>query len=247
MYANDALEIAKVGRGERVLDVAAGPGSLSIAAAKGGAQVVATDFSGVMVEQIQARVAREGVKGVEAQVMDGQALQLPDASFDAAFRMFGLMMFPDRAAGFREMNRVLKPQGRAVVAVWDKPPHNEWMGIFQEAVRKAMPDTPPPPPPVFMELADRERLAGEMRGGGFAQVEVKSVSHTLDVGAPVALWGVLMETNPAMPGMVARIGPEKAAAVREALVEAAQAKMEREGAPTVRLTADALMAVGRRP
>jgi ubiquinone/menaquinone biosynthesis C-methylase UbiE len=100
-----------------VLDVTAGAGALVRCAAEADAQVLATDFSRSMVACIGAM----GLPGVEARMMDGQALDLPDGSFDAAFSMFGVMLFPDWRRGLAEMARVLKPGGIAYIGTWENP------------------------------------------------------------------------------------------------------------------------------
>ena len=98
-----------------VADIAAGPGTLRLIAAAGGATVSAVDLSSQMVAQFRARIAAANLDtAVDVRVGDGQQLPFETAAFDAAFSMFGLMFFPDRAAGLREMKRVLKPGGRAV-------------------------------------------------------------------------------------------------------------------------------------
>jgi ubiquinone/menaquinone biosynthesis C-methylase UbiE len=99
LYAEDALRLAGVGPGTRVLDVAAGSGALSLRAARLGAEVLATDFAPGMVEVVRARFAEEGHDSCSAAVMDGQALELADDSFDAALSMFGVIFFPDIARG----------------------------------------------------------------------------------------------------------------------------------------------------
>src|SRR5512134_994675 len=88
-YAAVALARVDLGPHSRVLDVAAGTGALALMAARTGAQVLATDFSPAMI----GCVAAAGLPNVEARVMDGQALDLPDAHFDAVFSIFGVIMF----------------------------------------------------------------------------------------------------------------------------------------------------------
>lgn len=247
-YAKDALRIVPAGAGKRVVDVATGPGTLALAAARGGARVVATDFSPVMVEQVQARARAEGLEAsVEARVMDGQALDLPEGAFDAGYSMFGLMVFPSRAAGFSELHRVLKGGGRALVACWDRPPRNAWLAVFRQALGRALPDAPEPSPPPFMELADPERLAGEMEAAGFEDVEVARVDHTLDFGPPERLWEAFMETNPAMPGMLAQLGGEGGRALKEALTQVGRERVAAGGGATVRLPTGALLGSGTKP
>src|SRR3546814_11352329 len=80
-YAEAALARVTLTSDSRVLDVAAGTGALALLAARTGAQVLATDFSPGMI----ARIAASNLPNVEARVMDGQALALEDASFDAVF------------------------------------------------------------------------------------------------------------------------------------------------------------------
>src|SRR5436190_855542 len=100
-YVRDALRLAAPPPGSRVVDVACGPGTLSFIAAQAGHPVDALDFSPQMIEKLEARKRATGA-AITAVVGDGQALPYADATFGAAFSMFGLMFFPDRAAGFRE-------------------------------------------------------------------------------------------------------------------------------------------------
>ena len=76
--ANEALRLVGLAPGERFLDVAAGPGGLSLPAARLGAQVLATDWSPAMIERFEARVREEGLSKAEGRVMDCHALDLPD-------------------------------------------------------------------------------------------------------------------------------------------------------------------------
>src|SRR5262245_7747216 len=117
-FADAALDLAAPLEGRRVLDVACGPGTLALRAARLAEEVTALDFSAGMVRQLEAKAAAEGASNLRALQGDGQALPFPDERFDAAFSLFGLMFFPDRARGFAELRRVLVPGGRAVVSSW---------------------------------------------------------------------------------------------------------------------------------
>src|SRR6185436_8525892 len=117
-YAEDALRLAGVADGARVLDVACGPGTLAMLAARRGARVDALDFAAGMIDQLRSAIARDSIEGVTARIGDGQALPFDGGTYDAAFSMFGLMFFPDRARGFAELRRCLKDGGVAVVSSW---------------------------------------------------------------------------------------------------------------------------------
>ncbi len=113
-YAERAWAEAALPVTATVLDIAAGTGALALVAARAGARVTATDFSPGMVESVLSH----GLPNLCAKVMDGQALDFPDASFDAAFSMFGIMLFPDWRKGLAEMARVVRPGGLGSVGTW---------------------------------------------------------------------------------------------------------------------------------
>lgn len=188
-YALDAVRLVGVGPGQRVLDIAAGTGAVALAAAEAGADVVATDFSPGMAGQLAKKAQERGLSNVQVEVMNGQDLSVEDDSFDAAFSSFGLMMFPDRAAGFREMCRALKPGGRGAVVVWGPP---DKLGFFQwmiGALQRAVPDLPPPErSPSWLEVTDRDVLRNEMLAA-FSRVNVYTVGHVWTISSPEWLAG----------------------------------------------------------
>ena len=105
-----AIELANIPASARVIDVATGPGTVALALAPRVREVCALDFSSGMIEQLERESARRGLTNVRAVVGDGQSLPYADGAFSAGFSMFGLMFFPDRARGYRELARVLAPR-----------------------------------------------------------------------------------------------------------------------------------------
>jgi ubiquinone/menaquinone biosynthesis C-methylase UbiE len=97
------LQMAEVGSGMRVLDIAAGAGdqTLDIAQRVGPTgYVLATDLSPAILEFAMGNARRAGFGNVETQVADGENLRVAEASFDAAICRLGLMFFPDPARGY---------------------------------------------------------------------------------------------------------------------------------------------------
>ncbi|HEX2225053.1 MAG TPA: methyltransferase domain-containing protein [Thermoanaerobaculia bacterium] len=108
-----SLELLDLRPGERVLIVGAGTGA-DLPDLPDGLEVLATDLTPAML----ARARERAKPGVELRVMDGQRLDLPDASFDAVILHLILAVIPDPVACLREASRVLRPGGR--IAVFDK-------------------------------------------------------------------------------------------------------------------------------
>lgn len=102
---------------DRVLDVAAGNGNASLAAARHFADVTSTDYVPELLEQARRRAEVDSLS-MEFQVADAEALPFPDASFDVVLSTFGVMFAPDQHAAAREMLRVLKPGGKIGLANW---------------------------------------------------------------------------------------------------------------------------------
>jgi SAM-dependent methyltransferase len=110
-------EAADIRAGERVLDVAAGNGNATLAAARRFAEVTSTDYVPALLARGRARAAAEGLQ-VSFQVADAEGLPFEDGSFDAALSTFGAMFTPDHARPAREMLRVVRPGGRIGLANW---------------------------------------------------------------------------------------------------------------------------------
>jgi ubiquinone/menaquinone biosynthesis C-methylase UbiE len=110
-------EAADVRAGETVLDVAAGNGNASLAAARRHAKVTSTDYVQSLLEKGRARAQAEEL-AMHFQLADAEALPFADASFDVVLSTFGVMFTPDHHRAASEMLRVLRPGGRIAMANW---------------------------------------------------------------------------------------------------------------------------------
>ena len=117
IVGENLAEAADVRAGERVLDVAAGNGNATLAAARRFAQVVSTDYAPSLLDKGRARAQAEGL-AVEFQTADVEDLPFDDAVFDVTLSTFGSMFAPDHERTAREMLRVTRPGGRIGLASW---------------------------------------------------------------------------------------------------------------------------------
>ena len=195
---NEGLCRAGLRAGMRFLDVAAGSGALSIPAARLGAQVLATDQSPVMLELLRERASWEGLH-IETRVMDGQALDLDDNSFDMAGSQFGVMLFPDMPKGICEMVRVVKPGGLVLMNVYGDPHKIEFFGFFVGAIQTVRPEfngPPMDPPPLPFQLQDPERLRKEFTAVRLKDIKVETITETTEFRTGQELWDWLVWSNP---------------------------------------------------
>lgn len=117
IVGENLAEAADVRSGEKVLDVAAGSGNATLAAARRFAHVTSTDHVPSLLDKGRERARAEALP-VTFSVADAEALPFADASFDVVLSTFGVMYAPDQAQAARELKRVLKPGGRIGLANW---------------------------------------------------------------------------------------------------------------------------------
>lgn len=140
------LEMAAIGQGHHVLDVAAGAGEQSITAAKKighSGYILATDISPNILAFAQKMAEEAGIKNMETRVMDGESLTVPDEIFDAVISRVGLIYFPDQQKALQEMFRVLKPGGKVAAIVYSTPEKNKFFSIPVSIIRNRA-KLPPP-------------------------------------------------------------------------------------------------------
>jgi SAM-dependent methyltransferase len=126
---------------ERVLEVAAGTGVVTrFLSHRLDADITATDLNQPMVDRAAAIGTYRPVSWRAADVM---ALPFEDASFDVVVCQFGVMFFPDRAAAYREIGRVLRPGGTFLFNTWDRIEANEFADAVTDAVATVFPDDSP--------------------------------------------------------------------------------------------------------
>ncbi len=238
-YAEEALRTLRVGPEDRVLDVATGPGTLAFAAAKLAKQVNAIDFSPGMIAELEARAAREGVQNVTATVMDAQELIFPDASFDAAFCLFGCFFFPDRPKAFGELRRVLRPGGRALIATWAPIERRPIMKLAFDAMAEALPQLPRP---AKGDLQAPEECVRELTDAGFSDVATHAFTASVHFESAERYLETIVRSAAPFALMKKRLDE---AAWNSTLARLLDALSPRFPAGGLELSAEALITIGK--
>jgi SAM-dependent methyltransferase len=144
--------------GERVLDVAAGNGNASLAAARRFCQVTASDYVPELLEKARRRAEADGLP-LTCEVADAENLPYADGSFDVVLSVFGVMFTPDQPRAAKQLVRVVKKGGRIALASWTPE------GFLGELFRTLGSFVPPPPgltpPPAWGSEARLQELFGK--------------------------------------------------------------------------------------
>jgi ubiquinone/menaquinone biosynthesis C-methylase UbiE len=218
--ATEALARVGLRAGERFLDVAAGPGGLTLPAARIGAHAVATDWSPTMIERFEARVREEGLQNTEGRVMDVHALEFEDDSFDVTGSQFGVMLVPDQPLALREMVRVTRPGGRVLVIAYGSPDKFEALQVFIGALQAVAPDfpgLPDDPPPLEFQLSDPDEFAARLTAAGLREVRVEATSERLRFDSGDEMWNWIYYSNPIGEMVVGDLAEEQRSTIRQVL------------------------------
>jgi SAM-dependent methyltransferase len=183
IVGEELCEALDLRAGQRVLDVAAGNGNVSLAAARRFCEVTSTDYVPTLLTAGKARAAADGLP-ITFQEADAEALPFPDASFDVVVSTYGVMFTPDQDKAAAEMRRVCRPGGKIGLANWTP------QGFIGQMFKVLGQYLPPPAGAKSPALwGTRERLV-ELFGGAAASIKAeprnfmfryRSPGHFLDV------------------------------------------------------------------
>jgi ubiquinone/menaquinone biosynthesis C-methylase UbiE len=218
------LDMAEVGPGARVLDVAAGAGGQTIAAARrvgSTGYVLATDISPNILEFASAAAQEEGLTNVETRVMDGEELEgLEEESFDAVISRVGLIYFPDQQRALTGMLRALKPGGKIAAMVYSTPENNKFFSIPVSIIRRRA-QLPPPLPgqPGPFSLGGEGVLEETYRQAGFREVRTQIVPSPLRLSSAAECVRFERESFGALHQMLSGLPESERGAVWEEIEE----------------------------
>jgi SAM-dependent methyltransferase len=207
-----------------VLEVAAGTGRATrqlLARLPADARLIATDLNPAMLDVARLRLPAD--PRLAWQPADAQALPFDDASFDVVACQFGLMFCPDKAAALRELRRVLRPGGTALVTVWDAIAANPVTAIFAELLRERFPGDPPGFFATPFSMGDAAATQALVTAAGFAEVRLDTVALIGEASSAADLAIGLVHGNPIAHEFAARGGA--AVGLEEAIAAALAAAL----------------------
>ena len=220
------LQLSDPRPGDRVLELACGPGGLGLAAAERvlpGGEVVLSDVVAEMTSIAAQRAEARGLTNVTTAVLDLEQIDQPDESYDIVLCREGLMFAVDPGGAAQEIRRVLRPAGRVALAVWGPRDRNPWLGAVLDSVSAQL-GAPIPPPgiPGPFALEDASRLTSVLEGADLSAVTVSEVDVPLRIGSFEEWW----ERTTALAGPLAKVleslHPDAAQELRARAQEAAK-------------------------
>ncbi|HVL98285.1 MAG TPA: class I SAM-dependent methyltransferase [Egibacteraceae bacterium] len=234
--------------GQRVLELACGPGGAGLAAAAAvgdRGQVLISDVAAEMVATAMARAKARGLSNVVAATLDLEDIDQPESTFDSVVCREGLMFAVDPARALGEIHRVLRAGGRLAFSVWGPPDANPWLGVVVDAVAAVTgKEIPPPGMPGPFALADRSVLLPLVERAGFESVTLEGLEVPLRSPSFDAWW----RRTAVVAGPVATIIARLDASTRTALEDHLRAAVAEYATDRgVELPGLALIGYGRRP
>jgi ubiquinone/menaquinone biosynthesis C-methylase UbiE len=208
------LRAAEARPGATLLDVATGPGSLALEAAKLGMVCTGVDLSPGMIQ-----LAERSKPGITFRVADVEHLPFSNASFDAVVCNFGLGHFPYPEASIAECVRVLKSNGRIALSWWDDPSKQRIQGLFREAIAEigATPQADVPQGHAIYRFSNTSEFRNLLEGAGLIDVSIEDHQTAHLISDVESLWKGGLGSFALTAAAIAQQDEETQAAIRAAL------------------------------
>ncbi len=177
------VELARIERGQKVLDIATGIGEPAVTASRKVGElgyVLATDFSPQMLAVAKERARRDGCKNIEFKEGDAATIVLPSSYFNAALCRWGLMFLPNLSAALENIGRSLVSGGKFAAAVWSQPEKVPQLNIAMSIVRQNLHLPTSTEVQGAFSLANLNRLQNLLLQAGFENVKIENIQVTFE-------------------------------------------------------------------
>jgi demethylmenaquinone methyltransferase/2-methoxy-6-polyprenyl-1,4-benzoquinol methylase len=189
LWRSAAVHDARLRRGDRVLDLCAGTGDLTLALARAdvASEVVGSDFVPEMLSIAREKAEKhKGLTSITIREADAQSLPFADHSFDVVTVAFGVRNLPSRSANFSEVRRVLRPGGRYVILEFSRPRFAPFRGLYHFYLRSVIPaiggmltrdrDSFVYLNDSILQFPTQTQLAAELRNTGFSAISWRDLT-----------------------------------------------------------------------
>ena len=234
------LDAVKIRKGDKLLDIASGPGYVAAAAAKRGAMVLGVDFSDAMISE-----ARTLYPDIEFRQGDAEALPFGNGLFNAAIINFGILHLGNPDLALAEAHRVLRPMGRLAFTVWAKPEKTIGFGIVLRAVEKyghmnvSLPAGPP-----FFRFSEPSEAKRALEIAGFKSPKIKTVDQVWRLPAGDGLFEAMRDSTVRTAGLLRAQNAEALNNIRQAIRDETQRYTKGD---SVALSMPAVLASAQKP
>ena len=221
--------------GQTWLDVAGGPGDVSLALSEQvgeSGHVVYSDFAPEMVEVARERAEARG--NLEFRVLDAEQMDLGDDSVDGVACRYGFMLMAEPARALGETRRVLREGGALAFAVWSTPERNPWAALpVMTLVQRGHMPPPDPTAPGMFALGRPDRIRELLTGAGFGDPEIEEIPFAYRYADDDDVWDALVSLAGGMARAVRELPDDELADTREAIVESIASFRADDGSYTV--------------
>ena len=242
------VEEARIGLGDKVLDIGGGSGepSLTIAGIVGPTgSVMFTDPVAGMVETAQAEAGRRALTNIQFKQCSADNLPFADGTFDVAVGRLSAMFFVDPIIGVRQALRVIRNDGYVAFAVWGPEEANPFFSTVNDVVDRFVESAEEDPDaPDAFRFASRGKLAAILEKAGAAKVTERQFNFQIE--APIAFeqfWQLRTEMSESLREKMAGLTPAQLPAVKQAAADAAQRYF---AGGKMNFPAEALIVTGRK-